>query len=299
MEPPDSRDDRQPGRFYDVAEPDRPAIFQFERLDPPNYRVMRQFAYVDKLGHTYVVPKDVASNKTDFASIPFFLTWLVPKDGTHTPAAVLHDALIGGQKDVHYETSAPETVPDRHADYLFREAMKASGVAWLRRWIMWAAVSLRTLTVRIYKQRDTGEESQRKRWGRIVVIGVVTGAWALLSAIMALDVPDLIRPDRDLPWIGAQPWWEEILRALAMIAVGVVGLAVIFGITLHSVRGLVAGALAGMAVGFLGLPMIASLLGVGGYMVLEAVASKFAGSSQPSTYRTSTQDRTFPGEHSA
>jgi hypothetical protein len=299
MEPPDTRDARQPGQFYDVAEPDKPAIFQFERLDPPNYRVMRKFQYVDKLGHNYIVPMDVDANKTDFASIPFFLTWLVPKDGTHTPAAVLHDALIGGQKGVHYETSAPETIPDRHADYLFREAMKVSGVAWLRRWIMWAAVSLRTLTVRITKDKITGQESQQKRWGRIVIIGIVTGTWAILSAIMALDVPDVIRPDRDLPWIGTQPWWEEILRALAMIAVGVVALAVIFGITLQSIRGFVAGALAGGAVGFLGLPMIASLIGVGSYFVLEAIASRFTSSAGPSTHRPSTQDRTFPGEYSA
>lgn len=299
MEPPDARDARQPGRFYDVADPNSPAVFQFERLDPPNYRVMRQFAYVDKLGHTYVVPKDVASNKTDFASIPFFLTWLVPKDGAHTPAAVLHDALIGGQKDVHYETSAPETIPDRHADYLFREAMKVSDVPWLRRWIMWAAVSLRTLTVRIRKHAVTGEETQQKRWGRILVIGLVTGAWAVVSAMMALDVPDVIRSDRDLPWIGAQPWWEEILRALAMIAVGVGGLAVIFGLALQSIRGFVAGALAGLAVGFLGLPMIASLLGVGGYFVLETVASKLTGGSRRRGTQLYSQDRTFPGEHSA
>jgi hypothetical protein len=282
-----------------VAKPDEPAIFQFERLEPPNYRVMRKFEYVDKLGHNYVVPMNVESNNTDFASIPFFLTWLVPKDGTHTPAAVLHDALIGGQKGVHYETSAPETIPDRHADYLFREAMRVSGVAWLRRWIMWAAVSLRTLTVRITKHEVTGEESQRKRWGRIIIIGLVTGAWAILSAIMALDVPDLIRPDRDLPWIGAQPWWEEILRALAMIAVGVVGLAAIFGITLRSMRGVAAGALTGVAVGFLGLPMIASLIGVGSYFILEAIASKFTTGVDPPVARPSTQDRTLPGERSA
>ncbi len=80
---------------------------------------MRQFEYVDKLGHWYRVPLDVTKNSTDFASISFFLTRLVPKDGTHTPAAVLHDVLIGGKKSTHYETAAHQTVPDKHADYLF------------------------------------------------------------------------------------------------------------------------------------------------------------------------------------
>jgi hypothetical protein len=279
MEPPDTRDERLPGRFYDAAQ-HGDAIFQFERMTPPNYRVMRQFDYIDKLGHWYRVPLDVQSNATDFASIPFFLTWLVPKDGTHTPAAVLHDALIGGQKDVHYATSAPETVPDRHADYLFREAMRQTGVAWLRRWIMWAAVSLRTMTVQIKKDAATGKERQSKRWGRIAIIGSVIAVWAVLSAAMALDVPDLLSTSRDLPWIGDRPWWNEVLRALAMIAVGTAATTAVFGITLRSSRGLSAGALAGLAVGFLGLPMLASLVGVGGYFGLEWIASKLVGETR-------------------
>ena len=73
MEAPEERDDRPPGRFYDAERRDDPAIFQFERMAPPNYRVMRQFEYVDALGHWYRVPKDVANNSTDFASIPFLL----------------------------------------------------------------------------------------------------------------------------------------------------------------------------------------------------------------------------------
>jgi hypothetical protein len=286
MEAPEERDDRTPGRFYDAERRNDPAIFQFERMAPPNYRVMRQFEYVDALGHWYRVPKDVANNSTDFASIPFFLTWLVPKDGTHTPAAVLHDALIGGRKGEHYETSVPETVPDRHADYLFREAMRHSGVPWLRRWIMWAAVALRTLTVKITKDDATGIETQSKRWVRIVIVGAVIGVWAVLSAMMALDVPDVIRADRDLPWIGDQPLWNEVLRALAMIAVGTAAISTIFGLTLRSTRGFSAGALAGLAVGFLGLPMLASLIGVGGYFVLEWIASKLTAGSTETAPRT-------------
>lgn len=277
MEAAPQRDPRDPGHFYDAKFTTDAAIFQFERMEPPNYRVMRQFEYVDRLGYWYRVPMDVANNSTDFASIPFFLTWLVPKDGTHTPAAVLHDALIGGEKDVHYETSAPETVPDRHADYLFREAMQQTGVAWLRRWIMWAAVALRSLTVKVRKDEVTGKETESKRWGRIVVVGLVTGAWAVISAIMALDVPDVIRTDRDLPWLDGRPWWSEVINAVAMVAVGTAVLAVMFGLALWSTRGIGAGALAGVAVGFLGLPMLASLIGVGGYKVLEWVATQVTG----------------------
>jgi hypothetical protein len=68
-------------------------------------------------------------------------------------------------------------------------------------------------------------------------------------------------------------------------------------------NGLVAGALTGVAVGFLGLPMIASLVGAGGYFILEAIASQFTHGADSAPARSSngkpTQDRTFPGEHSA
>ena len=68
--------------------------------------MMRQVEYVDKLGIWYRLPADVEHNTTDLASIPPFLTWLIPKDGTHTPAALLHDAIIGGRQGVEFETSS-------------------------------------------------------------------------------------------------------------------------------------------------------------------------------------------------
>lgn len=286
MEAPEEEhaDTREAGRFYDAPLTSDDAIFQFERLEPPNYRVMRQFEYVDRLGHWYRVPKDVSNNKTDFASIPFFLTWLVPKDGTHTPAAVLHDALIGGQKDVDYETSADETIPDRHADYLFREAMKQTGVPWLRRWIMWAAVALRTGTVRIEKRHD-GTEVEKKRWGRIAMVGALLAFWAIVSALMALDVPDLVAGgcnffwffDCQLPWLGDEPWYTEIWRSIAMVGAGAVVLAALFAIVFRSQQYVLVGALAGVAVGFLGLPIIASLVGAAGYFVLQTLTSALRG----------------------
>ena len=71
-----------------------------------------------------------------------------------------------------------------------------------------------------------------------------------------------------------------------MIAVGTAAISVVFGLTLRSTRGLSAGALAGVAVGFLGLPILASLIGVGGYFVLEWIASKLTDGSTETATRT-------------
>jgi hypothetical protein len=264
-------------------------VIQLERQVPPNYRMMRQFEYVDNLGRWHRVPKDVERNSTDFASIPFFLTWLVPKDGTHTPAAILHDVFIGGRVDVDYETSDGEQVTDRHADYLFREAMRNSGVAWLRRWMMWSGVALRTSTVKVVKDPASVRDRTTRRWLRIIPIAVVVALVVLLACVMALDVPDIIDSntafDRifGLDWLawfdvfGNRAWWQEILLGLATVATCSATTGLAFFAILRSVQGLVAGLVAGLTIGFLGLPMLASAIGYAGYVALEGVAAKLIG----------------------
>jgi len=256
---------RERGRFY-APGTDADAEFVFRRIDHRNYQVTTQFDYVEESGVAYRVPSDVDDNTTDLASIPAIVTWLVPRDGRHTPAAVLHDALIGGRNGVDYIASDGENVTDRHADYLFREAMSGLGVAWLRKWMMWAAVALRTLVMKI----DPNGKS-KPNLIRLVPVVVLVLVWAVAFAVMALDVPDVSRIS--LPWLGDRPLIVEIGLGLAMVAIGSVLLAVLFGLTLQSIRGVAAGAIAGVAIGFLALPMVASAIGFTMYVALEWVFS--------------------------
>ena len=78
-------------------------------------------------------------DKTDMASIPRFLRWFENTYGLHTLAAIIHDRLITDGK--------PNTGPlasDTLSDRFFREMMRSAGVPWLKRWIMWAAVAMRS-----------------------------------------------------------------------------------------------------------------------------------------------------------
>lgn len=261
---------RPGGRFYEAGGRGD-AVFTFRRIDHKTYCVTTQFDYVGKKGHSYRVPGDVGENSTDLASIPGFLTWLVPKDGRHTPAAVLHDALIGGRNGKDYVVTHVDDVDDGQADLLFREAMAGLGVAWLRRWMMWAAVALRTLTMRT----DPETRKAIPRWGRIVPVAVVVLAWTVVCALMALDVPDVSRPALELPWLGDRPFCLELLIGFVMIVVGAAGIAVVLGLVLWSARGIAAGAIAGAAIGLLALPMLASAIGFAMYVVLSAVLSAF------------------------
>lgn len=76
-------------------------------------------------------------NSTDLASVPPWLWWFIASHGKHTRPALLHDHLI----------DLPD-VPDKRADFLFRVALEESDVHFLRRWLMWTAVSLASLARR-------------------------------------------------------------------------------------------------------------------------------------------------------
>jgi Protein of unknown function (DUF1353) len=96
-------------------------------VDPLVYRGRRD---------RFVVP---AGFRTDFASVPRVVAWLVPRYGAYTLAVILHDWLV----DEGIDSGA---VTARQADGLFRRVMRESGVPVLRRWLMWAGVRWGALT---------------------------------------------------------------------------------------------------------------------------------------------------------
>jgi len=71
--------------------------------------------------------------------VPRVVTWLVPRFGAYTLAAILHDWLV----TAGIRSGA---VTARQADGIFRRVMRESGVPVLRRWLMWAGVRWGALT---------------------------------------------------------------------------------------------------------------------------------------------------------
>jgi len=69
--------------------------------------------------------------RTDFASVPRPLVWLLPRYGAYTKSAILHDYLC------HCKP-----VNRADADGIFRRSMRELKVPFVRRWMMWAAVRL-------------------------------------------------------------------------------------------------------------------------------------------------------------
>lgn len=150
-------------------------------LGSKDYELREKFEYVGRDGTSYVVPRGDCLN-TDLASIPPFATWLVPKDGRHTQAALLHDAMIvkpGEAKD--YE--GPQDVTDEQADRIFRDGMRVGGVPFFRRWIIWTAVAMRSYWLR------PGVWSKL----RLFLSTVVFAVFSLYALPDVLNLPQIFR----------------------------------------------------------------------------------------------------------
>jgi Protein of unknown function (DUF1353) len=175
-----------------------------------------------------VTPGDLPT--TDLASVPGPLRWLVNRYGVYTPAAIVHDRLIGADPSIG--------ISDVHADRFFRFMLRDLGVRWLRRWMMWAAVAMRT------------------RWsaGPLKRVGMVI--WALCSIA---GVASLI--------IGATSGSAALIFvALASPLV----LSVLWG------RQYGAGLVAALAAPWVGPPTLFAAAGYAVYIVLEALATLLA-----------------------
>lgn len=114
-----------------------PATIELRQLGVKLFQLRSSLTYV---GPSAVkAPREVGPTTlptTDLTSVPGPLRWFVSPYGLHTPAALLHDRLVGAE--------APEGFDRRDADRLFRDMLDALGVPLLRRWLMWTAVAYGT-----------------------------------------------------------------------------------------------------------------------------------------------------------
>ncbi|WP_433679453.1 DUF1353 domain-containing protein [Nocardia sp. CA-119907] len=98
-----------------------------EELDAQFWRVVEPLVY-HGAAEEFVIP---AGFRTDFASVPRALVWLVPRYGIYTRAAILHDYL-----------RSSHAVSTADADGIFRRCLREFRVSIPRRYMMWAAVRL-------------------------------------------------------------------------------------------------------------------------------------------------------------
>ena len=95
--------------------------------------------YVGEVAHTHERIRVPKGFKTDFASVPWPASMLIPKDGDYNQAAVVHDylySMLGKLPENEYTYSRDE------CDRIFLEAMGVLGVNKFKRRIMYRGVRI-------------------------------------------------------------------------------------------------------------------------------------------------------------
>lgn len=247
-----------------------PAVFLLRQVDDSRFCVAEAFRYHHE--GIDVVVGNAESFKTDLASIPGFMSWLVPINGRHTPAALVHDLLVsgtvaapdstadgspgdpdpcfdevagGGTETVRVPSKCPDLARE-DADDVFLAAMVATEVPILRRNLMFAAVVLATWW-------------KSGLWGKAGIllwtVLAISGTAVLFSAIAQTE-----------------PLW--ILAALVAPLVG----ALIWGPRHYG-----QGVLAGYSAWFIAVPALATLAGYSAYWIGEQIVRLFVGRRDPDT----------------
>ena len=109
----------------------RPDQFTVRRVDAVTWELKLPLLYQGSR-QSFTVP---AGYRTDFATVPWFAQWLIPRTGVWTLAAVLHDWLITHGIPAGLITS-------RDCDGVFRRVLREEGTDFVRRWLMWCGVRL-------------------------------------------------------------------------------------------------------------------------------------------------------------
>ena len=173
---------------------------------------------------------------TDLASVPGPLRWFTNTYGPHTPAALIHDYLI---PDKGHKPKIPEVYADRY----FRFMLGSVGVPFFKRFIMWAAVAMRT---RFHAERVLPR------------VGLIL--WALASlvglVIFAITAPDVL-------WGGSDVLGDETTTLFILSCIAPWACSALWG------RQWGAGITAGFAAPWLLPAAIVTVVGYGVYLVLE------------------------------
>lgn len=148
-------------------------------VDDTTWELLKDVVYKDR-DIEYRVP---VGYHTDFASVPRATSWLYPRTGAYSAAAIIHDWLITDMLPTGYITS-------NHVDETFRSAMKELGVPFARRWVMWAGVRLGAIG---NKKRRAGS---LKTFPLVLLVLLVSSPVVLPPSLLVQIVTTLL-------WVGS------------------------------------------------------------------------------------------------
>jgi hypothetical protein len=140
-------------------------------------------------------------DRTDFASIPRLIWPIIPPYGRHSLAAVIHDKLY----QLRGALPGGILLSWWQCNRIFRDIMRASGVRWSRRWVMWLGVTLGGWVPWIFGPHD--DDSQPPGLAPLV---------ALCGALLCLGCSSLAGYDRSYQLSYTDPAGRQISGGITL-----------------------------------------------------------------------------------
>jgi hypothetical protein len=130
---------------------------------------------------------------TDYATVPRVVSWLIPRYGRWTRAAIVHDYLIT-------DVLAAGEISPVDVDGIFRRILRELGVSTPRRWLMWAGVRWGSL----FSGRAAGWLPTAPAVLAVslaALVPVAVGALGVLVGSVPLALAELVSPPRPEPTV--------------------------------------------------------------------------------------------------
>ena len=255
-------------RFFDGGEPGQPAesdaplriVLVRHLVDGvESFSLERAIGYDDRRLGRLLVPA-APGFRTDLTSVPWLFTWLVPRTGSHLPAALVHDGLVGGADGgASYVSEEGHVVSREQADRVFRDAMADTGTGLVRRWLVWTAVTAATIVV------GSSSWSRAETWRFRLALTATVGVVLVVGTLATLDLFDV---GPELPWMGDRVWWRELVGGFA----GALTIPLLLGLTWGRLR--LAGVISGVSLALLLHVSAALLVLTGAYQAAELGARR-------------------------
>jgi hypothetical protein len=210
---------RETAPFSALGDPSTPAAFVVEQITDKDFAIAKDagFQYNPVDGPPIEVTRATLA-KTDFASIPRFMSWLVSRHGRHTPAALVHDRLV--VDGMPFEER-------QRADRCFVDMLDSLQVPPVLSRVMWSAVSLATRL-----KGPVLAKAGIVAWAVTAAAGI-----AMLATGLAAVTPWMIALSFVLPLVGSLLWGRQftagVVAGYALPVVAVPAVSALVGYWLY------------------------------------------------------------------
>jgi uncharacterized protein DUF1353 len=164
-----------------MAQFDNPKGFltplRVESIDSKNWKLLEDFCWRGSQDDVFTVNK---GETTDFATVPWWTQSIIPRTGTWTKAAVLHDKMCNELNECRRNSFANATFSAIDTDAIFRKNAREGGTGVVRSELLWMGVRYGALA-NPARRGGWFKTAPRVLADTIVILAVLAGTIAFIS----------------------------------------------------------------------------------------------------------------------